>query len=569
MKSIKRVTLILFITLRCMPATAQQWDGLTLYSNQNSNIGYLIDTSSTVVKTWTFTGNTGYSTHMMPGGTLFRSVLNQGNTLMGGGITGRIQKVDYNGAILWDYTYSSSTYCLHHDHFPLPNGNVLVISYDVKSLSDVLAAGGNFTASVWSEKIMELQPVGTNGANVVWEWKLWDHLVQNTDPNKPNYQASIVDNPQLLNINYLLKKDWVHMNGIDYNPVLDQIVFSSHALNEWYVIDHSTTTAQAAAHTGGNAGKGGDLLYRWGNPAAYNASGSAILNVTHDAHWIPENCPRGGNLTGINNKGVTSPSNKTTADQIIVPRNNYNYTISPGSAYSPATYINRKVGVGYTTNMGSVDEFPNGNQLICLATIGTIYEVDSLGNTLWTKTTAGSTPQAHRYSTCYINNAAPAQPSVTASSSTLSASAATSYQWYMNGNAIAGATLQNLVATSAGIYVVKTTDNNGCVYACSAGYTYTLSAPPPPPIDETGINESSAFSKITVYPNPTAGNITISLGDVNPGSFVVTVLDNAGRVVMIGKDTPVIDVSALNEGLYILKISNQHISVYQKITLIK
>jgi len=35
------------------------------------------------------------------------------------------------------------------------------------------------------------------------------------------------------------------------------------------VIDHSTTTAQAAGHSGGTYGKGGDLLYRWGNPNAY------------------------------------------------------------------------------------------------------------------------------------------------------------------------------------------------------------------------------------------------------------------------------------------------------------
>lgn len=62
------------------------------------------------------------------------------------------------------------------------------------------------------------------------------------------------------------------MNGIDYNPVLDQIALSTHNLNEWYIIDHSTTTAEAATSSGGNSGKGGDLLYRWGNPAAYQAT---------------------------------------------------------------------------------------------------------------------------------------------------------------------------------------------------------------------------------------------------------------------------------------------------------
>ena len=63
----------------------------------------------------------------------------------------------------------------------------------------------------------------------------------------------------------------MHTNSIDYNEEFDQILISVCNFNEIWVIDHSTTTAEAAGHTGGNSGKGGDLLYRWGNPAAYRA----------------------------------------------------------------------------------------------------------------------------------------------------------------------------------------------------------------------------------------------------------------------------------------------------------
>lgn len=102
----------------------------------------------------------------------------------------------------------------------------------------------------------------TNGSynrEVVWEWKVWDHILQDKDTAKANYQSSIINHPELLNVNYKIIKDWIHMNGIDYNPMLDQIAVSSHNLNEWYVIDHSTNIAEAASHTGGNSGKGGDF----------------------------------------------------------------------------------------------------------------------------------------------------------------------------------------------------------------------------------------------------------------------------------------------------------------------
>ena len=93
------------------------------------------------------------------------------------------------------------------------------------------------------------------------------------------------------------------MNSIDYNPALDQILLSVRGNSEVWIIDHSTTVTQAAGHAGGRCGKGGDLIYRWGNPAAYGrgAQSAQQLIQQHDARWIPAGLPGAGHITIFNN----------------------------------------------------------------------------------------------------------------------------------------------------------------------------------------------------------------------------------------------------------------------------
>ncbi|MES2515398.1 MAG: aryl-sulfate sulfotransferase [Bacteroidota bacterium] len=544
---------------------AQQWNGLTLYSVQNATTAQLVDTANVTVKTWTgLTTGTAYSPYLMPGGILVRSVKVNNTTFNGGGAAGGIQKHDYNGTLLWNYTHSSTTYYSHHDHCPLPNGNVLMICYESKTQAQLTAAGGTVTlASIWPEKIIEVQPTGLTTGTIVWEWHVWDHLVQNVNSSSGNYQTSIVNHPELLNINYSTQKDWMHMNGIDYNPILDQIVVSSHNLNEWYVIDHSTTTAQAASHSGGNSGKGGDFLYRWGNPAAYQATGTKILKVTHDAHWIPEYpgsaYANTGRLVGFNNQGVSTTV--SSIDQIDSPlMSNYNYSLTTGSAYTPANYLQRTSGFGYSSNMGCSEQFPNGNQLVCVATAGKIYELNPAGTPIFTITASGSTAQAHRYTTCYINNPAPAQPTITLIGSDLTTAVATTYQWYYNGTLISGATAQNYTPTQSGIYVLRTTDANGCVYAYSKGYAYSIS---------TDVEELEG-KHISIYPNPSTGIFDIDLNFQNPKKLTVMVYDTFGKLVFSVENSSRIDLTQFANGVYSMAIAlDNNKPVYKKIILTK
>jgi len=308
-----------------------------------------------------------------------------------------VQKVSWSGTVTWQYTYSTSSYRSHHDIEPMPNGNVLLIAWEVKTAAQCVAAGLNHSVSLWPDHIVEIQPVGTSGGNIVWQWHAWDHLVQDYDATKANYGV-VGNHPELLDINYgsSMSGDWMHLNGISYNVTLDQIAFSSHNLNEVYVIDHSTTTAEAASHTGGRWGKGGDFLYRWGNPAAYRAPGTRVFDVVHCAWWVPDSLPGGGHLMAFNNRQSQATS---MIVELVPPVDSVgNYVWTPGTAYGPSAPVWSYTATGfYSQHLGGVQRLPNGNTLLAQSLNGRILEVTSAGTVVWSYQPGGEIIRALRY----------------------------------------------------------------------------------------------------------------------------------------------------------------------------
>ena len=129
------------------------------------------------------------------------------------------------------------------------------------------------------------------------------------------------------------------MNSIDYNPLLDQIALSVRGNSEVWIIDHSTATAEAEGHTGGARGKGGDLLYRWGNPVCYGAGTASDQRYfqQHDVEWVRPGYPGEGNMTCFNNGLVRG--DYSTVDEFIPAINaDGSYTMVSGSALSPANF---------------------------------------------------------------------------------------------------------------------------------------------------------------------------------------------------------------------------------------
>ncbi|MFQ5498604.1 MAG: aryl-sulfate sulfotransferase, partial [Candidatus Zixiibacteriota bacterium] len=277
------------------------FDGYTLFSPMPDSTTYLIDMYGRVVHSWTADLEPGNLAYLLENGHLLLAarVSSQG---LGAG--GRVQEFDWDGNLLWEFDYNSAQYIQHHDIEPLPNGNILILARETRTRLEAIALGRDpsllFQDVIWPEHIIEVEPTGLNGGNIVWEWHLWDHLIQDYDSTKANY-GIVADHPELLDINFTVASglaDWIHANSVDYNPLFNQLVISVRRQSEIWIIDHSTSTAEAASHSGGNSGKGGDILYRWGNPQGYDRgdSSDAMLSGQHDARWIEPGFPGEGNL---------------------------------------------------------------------------------------------------------------------------------------------------------------------------------------------------------------------------------------------------------------------------------
>lgn len=392
--------LLLFALVLPRTAAAQTYDGYTLYSKEGSRNSYLIDMNKTVVHSWSHDKTGGYCCYLLADGSLLRPAKSTNSSLAAGGEAGIVQRWSWGGQKLWEYTYSSNTYRTHHDLEVLPNGNVLCIAWEVKTAAQCVAAGLDHSASLWPDHIIEVQPVGSTGGNIVWEWHLFDHLVQHYSASKSNYGV-IADHPELVDINIGPNSgDWSHLNSVKYNPALDQIIVSSHYLNEIYVIDHSTTTAQAASHAGGNSGKGGDILYRWGCPSNYGAPGTRVFDVVHHGSWIHAGLPGAGHAMAFNNRQSQTTS---MVVELELPVNGQGqYSLTQGNAYLPASpYWSYTAAGFFSQHLGSAQRLPNGNTLIAQSTSGKFLEVTSGGTVVWQYQPGGQIPRVIRYDPAY------------------------------------------------------------------------------------------------------------------------------------------------------------------------
>jgi hypothetical protein len=398
-KFIVSITLLLLI-LTSYPLCAQQqtaglfiydsasFTGYTLFAPTGATKTFLIDNYGRLINSWQSNYKPGASVYLLENGNLLRTAK------LGGG--GGIEEIAWDGTVVWFFDYISSEHRRHHDIEPLPNGNVLILAREFKTYSEAIAMGRNPALldgdELWPEFIVEVNSTGPASGEIVWEWYLWDHLIQDYDSTKLNY-GNVADHPELMDINFAKdgKADWIHANSVEYNPDLDQIVISNRHLNEIWIIDHSTTSEEAVGHSGGNSGKGGDILYRWGNPQAYRAGVAADQKMfgQHDAQWIKSGLMGEDNILVFNN-GIDRPEgNYSSVEEIISPVDESGHypPLSPGTAHGPAEqawiYIAEPPESFFSGNVSGAQRLANGNTLICSGKNGRFFEITPENNIVW------------------------------------------------------------------------------------------------------------------------------------------------------------------------------------------
>ena len=435
------------------------FDGYTLFQSLFGTTTYLINMDGEVVHTWEMESSAAFSTYFLDNGHLLRSASRGGGMMgfggMGGfggrgfgrgqrggapvvqesenqrrppsgiGGGGKIQEIDWGGNIVWEYDYATDTQVPHHDIEKMPNGNILLICWDGKTDKESIAAGRNpqyQNGEPNPDCIVEIKPAGDNKWEVVWKWYVWDHLIQDFDPNKPNY-GKVSEHPELIDINYSERwvetaqgaqrgnrgggfggmgggmmggggafpvTDWTHLNAIDYNEELDLIIVSSYTLSEIWVIDHSTTTEQAKGHTGGKHGKGGDLIYRYGNPAAYRqgTNDDQKFFSPHDIHWIAKGLPGEGHMLIFNNGPGRPDGRYSSVEEFILPIDDNGNFKMDGKVFAAVEPVwqymdaNNKTNF-YAMNISGVQRLPNGNTLICEGSKGHLFEITPDKETVW------------------------------------------------------------------------------------------------------------------------------------------------------------------------------------------
>lgn len=288
-------------------------------------------------------------------------------------------------------------------------------------------------------------------------------------------------------------------------------------------------------------------------PTTFCQGNSVLLNANTGTNYTYQWKLNGTNITGATGSSYTA----TQTGSYTVTINN--------SVTSSAVNVTVNAAPTASISNSGVTTFCAGGSVNLIGSTGTgySYQWNQNGSAITGATTSNYTAlQAGAYTLSITNatsctatstamnvtvNPLPTLPVITRTGNVLSAGTYSSYQWYLNGNVIAGAINANYTITQNGVYTVKVGNTYPC-YITSTNFVVD---------NVTAVSNLQIFKDlISLHPNPC--NQCIHLSNLKNTFIHISILNINGQLIYentIQANTS-ITLSAL-PGIYVVKATNK------------
>ena len=312
----------------------QAYRGYTLITNVSGNDARLIDMEGRVCHAWHSNEGIGYS-YLLPNGNLLlrtgpaaeevsflsrpeRDLLPRG----GRAVAGAVLELDWDSNVVWEYRYPF----LHHDFERLPNGNTLVLTWELmpEEVTRQVQGGhdsGHGDAGMLGDTVREITPTG----EIVYEWNSWEHLDFEED------RICFLEG----------REEWTHQNTLNVTPEGD-LVISFRQTDTVGIVDRAP----------------GKFRWKWGRGDISHQHNPTMLD--NGRVLIFDNGPHKGGFTHSRVIEVDPASNEIA----------WEYRGDPPISF-------------YSYHISGAERQPNGNTLICEGAPGRIFEVTPGKEIVW------------------------------------------------------------------------------------------------------------------------------------------------------------------------------------------
>ena len=282
-----------------------------------------------------------------------------------------LQELDWDGNLVWEFSDPREGYLYHHNFKRIWNNHLndwtIIFTSQFPMTQEQAVAAGADPSVEWDAAPDGVVEVDMDG-NIVWEWWSLDHVIQDVNPDWPNYGV-LAEHPERFDLNW-----GAGLTG-----------------------DFKASKALAA-------GPKGDIIFRWGNPALYDSGeapsynpdgdvsseGDRMLFHHHDTQWVKEGLPGAGNFLIFDNGSRRAGAYYS----VLLEVNPYD------GAYPDAPYLPEMEAGGpanqivwsfqsvypnsfYSRNISGAQRLANGNTLGVAGRAGHIFQVTREGEVVW------------------------------------------------------------------------------------------------------------------------------------------------------------------------------------------